>query len=135
MRLKRKTWQGSECFRASSAWRNPTPQESLRSLPPGVFYGILDLKSVPPGFLTQVSVGVPLLKRNNLLAPPALWPLLLESRLVCAVRVDPSLLAGLPLLVDPLDLLNFARKVVDARSGIQLVPDSRNLKLLMSFLM
>ena len=75
MRLKRKTWQGSEFIRASSAWRNPTPQESLRSLPPGGFYEILVLKSVPPGFLTQVSVVVPLLKRNILLAHPALWPL------------------------------------------------------------
>ena len=51
-----RTWQGSESFRASSARRSLTPQESPRSLPPEGFNGILDLKSVPPGFLTQVSV-------------------------------------------------------------------------------
>ena len=62
------------------------PQESLRSLPPGGFYAILDLKSVLLGFLTQVSVGVPLLKRNNLLAPPALRPLDF-SRVVWSVPV------------------------------------------------
>ena len=60
------TWRALEGFSASSAWRS---LKGFCAHSPG---GILDLKSVPPGFVTQVSVGVPLLKRNNLLEPPAL---------------------------------------------------------------